>query len=50
MMSKEPSAVTTPAERLDDLLGGFQATQALHVAAKLSVACGAKPPFLSLQG
>jgi len=37
VISKEPSAVPTPAERVDELLGGFQATQALHAAAKLGV-------------
>ena len=38
MTSQEPLAVPDPAERLEELMEGFQVTQALSVAAKLNLA------------
>lgn len=38
MTSQEPPAIPDPAERLEELLGGYQDTQALYVAAKLNLA------------
>jgi hypothetical protein len=38
MTSQEPQTIPDPAERLEELLGGYQDTQALYVAAKLNLA------------
>jgi hypothetical protein len=37
MTSQEPPAIPDPAERLEELIEGFQVTQAVYVAAKLTL-------------